>query len=184
MHYQVSIDIPHWRFRIPRILFLIDLFNKSCEGLKFDQDLSENDWKQYSALTRQHFKKLDKAVNSIIREHAENNSEERFPLLYRCGNCDNHTATLLKSEKTYTCHFCGSDRVILNSEKRADEYFCIIQIPTQYRTKTSRIESKPQEYREIETDSGTKRVVVPAQYKYVTKKELVSPARYVSKYAG
>ena len=183
-HYEVSIDIEHWRFRIPRILFLIDQFNKSCEGIKFDQDLSKIDREQYSALTRQYFKKLDKAVSSIIREHVETNPESKFPLLYRCLNCDNHTVTLSKSGNNFNCHFCRSGKAIKNSEKRADKYFCIVRIPVQYRTETSRVESKPEEYREIKTDSGSKRVAIPAQYRYVTSKKLVSRAKYVAKFAN
>jgi len=183
MHHEVSIDITHWRFRIPRILFLIDLFNKTCEGTKFEQDLSNKDREQYSALTSQHSKKLDEAVKSIIREHTTNDPARKFPLLYRCQNCDNHTATLSRLEQTFTCHYCGSNKVTQDSQKLANEYFCIIHVPTQYRTKTTLIKSKPEEYQDIETDSGLKRVAVPARYICVTKKKLVSPAYYVAKYA-
>ncbi len=183
LHYEVSIDIKQWRFRISRILFLIDLLNRSCKAVKFESDLPDGDWEQYLAIVNRYSRSLGVAVDSIIREH-EAAKESGFPVLYRCKNCDNHTITKSGMDGLFTCHFCGSRVPIPNSEKQADNYFCIISIPDQYRMETRRVEIKPEGCGEIKTDSGIVRVRIPAEYKYVSEKRLVSPARYVAMYAG
>lgn len=185
-HYKFKMDLVRWESTIGRLAKNIQQLNRDYGDIDFKQDLEKDKFELFNKIATKYDDKLHKSVDRVVvflnnLDDKYKRKKSFYPTIYMCARCENITATKVpnKQKSSFICHFCSSTKIVKKSDKLIGSYFCIVEIPERYKTKTERVIDVPEHKKEVPVPSRSKWISVPATYKNISKKILVGERELV-----